>query len=145
MPFSPSPSFNYLPIWNKFDCGGYKKMVIRGLGSIWLLTGVWVISEKKVQTDFKRKKFLLRNSKEIPTLPFWPELNLPFLANITGLCFRLIFSQFLTLLPISFPCLTSIFLAWFLAVFLWFLSHFHPLSIRAWACDNFGWGNALMW
>ena len=83
MPFSPSPSFNYLPIWNtgKFDCGGYKKMVIRGLRSIWLLTGVWVISEKKVQTDFKWKIFLLGNSKEIPTLPFWPELNLSFLAN----------------------------------------------------------------
>ena len=29
----------------------------------------------QVQTDFKRKKFLQRNSKEIPTLPFWLETS----------------------------------------------------------------------
>ena len=37
------------------------------------------------------------------------------------------------------------FLAWFFAVFLWFLSHFDPFGIRAWAWDNFGRGNTLMW
>ena len=79
-------------------------------------------------------------SAEFPTLLFWPE-NARSRRIFPASCFRLIFSRFLKLfLDKERECflrLTS-FLERFFATFLWFLGIF-----RAWACDNFGRGNAL--
>ena len=146
MPFSPSPFFKHLQM--NLIVEGYKKMIMTGASGPSDFWGGYSNFRNKiyqVQTGFKWRKFLQGNSKEIPTLPFWPELNLPFLANITALCFCLIFSRFLELLPICCPCLTSLFFSTIPCHFSLVSQPFYPFGIQVWACGNFGWGNALMW
>ena len=66
--------------------------------------------------------------------------NLPFSLNILW-----VFETLPRRRKILFSLFNQSFLAQFFAVFLRFLSHFYLFGFRAWACDNFGRSNALMW
>ena len=74
--------------------------------------------------------------------------NLLFLANIVGLSFSLNILPDFETLPSQRKIMLSLFnqsfLARFIAIFLWFLSHFYPFGIWAWAYNNFRCRNAFL-
>ena len=128
--------FNHLPIWLQRDVkSGHKGP------TIWLLRGVWAISEKHIKCRLVSRETNSCNKIPRRYQPYHFGWKPPVLANISGLSFSLNILPVFETLPsqrkIMFSSFNQSFLARFLAVFLWLLSHFYPFGIRAWACDNF--------
>ena len=135
--------FNHLPIWLQRDVkSGHKGP------TIWLLRGVWRFQKNISGADWFQEKKNFAMKFQGDTNPPILAGKLLFSANISGLSFlHNILPDFETLpsqWKIMFSLFNQSFLAWFFAVFLWFLNHFYPFGISKWACDNFRCGNALL-
>ena len=145
--------FRYMPFSQaslticQFDCRGMQKVVIRGRPFDFL--GVYGRFQENISSaDWFQEKKILATKFQGDTNPTILAGNLLFSENISGLSFSLnilpVFETPPSQRKIMFSSFNQSFLARFLAVFPWFLSHFYPFGIWAWACDNFRCSNALL-